>query len=53
MTAGLPGCRYADRWARGRCRCGALRERGAAQCGKCGYRSRWSRRRAARRHGEA
>jgi hypothetical protein len=52
MTARLPGCRYADRWAKRRCRCCALLERGEAQCGKCRSRSRWARRRTSRHHGE-
>lgn len=52
MTARLPGCQYADRWAKRRCRCGALPERGEVRCAKCSSRSRWTRRRAARHHGQ-
>lgn len=37
-----------DRWARRRCRCGALTERGQSRCGKCVTRARWTRRRAGR-----
>lgn len=43
-----PNRRRADCWARHRCRCGGLPERGHVQCGKCASRTRWTRRRAHR-----
>jgi hypothetical protein len=49
MSARPRPYRLSDRWIRRNCRCGALREHGQAQCGKCRSRARWTRRRASRR----